>query len=110
MRKYYGAAKHRQGSSTDVLYDLVFLKPKSSSIYAYSMRNNTEMPGMCTMYIQFKVNGKAVDIYSYKNVPISVYTGLCIAPSKGQYFYQNIRNQFVSELVRSKDKPTYKKA
>ena len=43
-----------------------------------------------TLQIQF-VSGKT---YSYSGVPASVYNGLLEAPSPGQYFNQEIKDQY----------------
>lgn len=33
-------------------------------------------------------------IYQYRNVPRAVYEGLMAAPSKGNYFQENVRGEF----------------
>jgi hypothetical protein len=43
-----------------------------------------------TLEVQFK-NGIC---YEYFDVPEAVYTSFCQAPSKGQFFMQNIRGAF----------------
>lgn len=43
-----------------------------------------------TLYIRFHSGG----LYSYSDVPASVYQGLMSAPSKGRYFHAHIRGQY----------------
>ena len=39
------------------------------------------------------------DIYTYLNVPQSVYDGLMAAESKGAYYVRNIKGQFETDKV-----------
>lgn len=43
-----------------------------------------------TLHIRFRSGG----LYSYTNVPVSVYQGLMSAPSKGSYFHAHIKGQY----------------
>ncbi len=43
-----------------------------------------------TLYVLFHSGG----LYSYSNVPESVYTGLMSANSHGKYFHANIKNSY----------------
>lgn len=40
--------------------------------------------------------------YEYSGVPQSIYTGLNLAPSKGEYFAKYIKNKFKSKKVITK--------
>lgn len=48
-----------------------------------------------TLYIKFKNNR----LYSYDNVPESVYDNLKSASSVGSYFHQNIRDVYVTHKL-----------
>ena len=37
------------------------------------------------------------DVYTYYNVPASVYRGLTLASSAGSYFYRSIRQRYAYE-------------
>ncbi len=43
-----------------------------------------------TLYIQFNSGG----LYSYCNVPLSVYNSLMSADSKGKYFHAHIKDYY----------------
>ncbi len=43
-----------------------------------------------TLYIAFNSGG----VYSYSNVPVSVYEGLMSASSHGKYFHAHIKNNY----------------
>lgn len=49
-----------------------------------------------TLYIAFNSGG----LYSYSNVPISVYNGLLAASSHGKYFHQFIKNVYPYKRIR----------
>ncbi|HWB03543.1 MAG TPA: KTSC domain-containing protein [Verrucomicrobiales bacterium] len=59
-----------------------------------------ESPGSTTMrrfrYQRSKLDIEFVkgDIYQYRAVPRSIYTGLCEAESKGKYFNEHILDKF----------------
>ena len=59
----------------------------SSNIAEIGFDENTSV-----LYIRFN-NGQ---LYSYDDVPESVYNDLQSAPSIGRYFYQNIRDLYVT--------------
>lgn len=48
-----------------------------------------------TLVIIFNSGGT----YSYSNVPLSVYSGLLSAPSKGRYFHAYIKNYYAYTRV-----------
>ncbi len=48
-----------------------------------------------TLYIQFHSGG----MYSYDNVPVSVYQNLMTAPSKGRYFHANIKSVYAYHRI-----------
>jgi len=41
------------------------------------------------------------NVYAYKDVPEEVYNEFKLAPSKGKYFNQSIKNKFTFEHLRS---------
>lgn len=49
-----------------------------------------------TLYIAFNSGG----VYSYSNVPVSVYQGLMNAGSHGKYFHQYIKNVYPYKRLR----------
>ena len=61
--------------------------------YAYNLSNNSDLG---TLYIQFKGNkGGPGDLYAYYDVPLRVYKKWITAPSKGHYFWVNIRDVYL---------------
>lgn len=61
----------------------------SSDIHSVGYENGT-------LYIQFHSGG----LYSYRNVPTSVYRGLMNASSHGKYFHAHIKNNYVPTKLR----------
>lgn len=49
-----------------------------------------------TLYIAFNSGG----VYSYSNVPVSVYKGLMSAGSHGKYFHVYIKNNYPYRRIR----------
>lgn len=71
------------------------VRVKSSNIWAYKMniRNAKDTTG--DVYVQFKgKRGGPEDVYVYYDVPVTVYRRWITAPSKGHYFWVNIRNKY----------------
>lgn len=71
------------------------VRVKSSNIWAYNMdiRDNRSKTG--DVVVQFKnKNGGPGDIYMYFDVPVLLYRKWHTAPSKGHFFWMNIRNNF----------------
>lgn len=68
------------------------VRTQSSNLWAYAIDIKEYGDKTGTVYIQFKSkNGGPGDIYAYYDVPIQVYKGLVTAPSKGHYFWKNLR-------------------
>lgn len=66
---------------------------KSSNVWSYAFQPKDEKTG--DMLMQFKKkDGGPGDIYIYYNVPNKLWQRFVAAPSKGHYFWQNIRNIF----------------
>lgn len=86
--------KNRRGGSTrDIARNLV--RVKSSNLWAYGMDIKDRKDKTGNLVIQFKGrNGGPDDVYIYYDVPIKIWKGFISAPSKGHYFWQNIRNNF----------------
>lgn len=59
----------------------------SSNIKAISYDKNSD-----TLAVKFVDN----DVYEYSNVPSAIYSAFLIAPSKGRFFHQNIRDVYNS--------------
>ena len=59
----------------------------SSNIKAISYDKNSD-----TLAVKFVDN----DIYEYSDVPSAIYSAFLIAPSKGRFFHQNIRDVYNS--------------
>lgn len=66
---------------------------KSSNVWSYAFQPKDEKTG--DMLMQFKKkDGGPGDIYIYYNVPNKIWQRFVAAPSKGHYFWQNVRNIF----------------
>lgn len=71
------------------------VRVKSSNIWSYGMNIRSQGDRTGDVVVQFKDrNGGAGDIYIYYDVPISIYRKWQSVPSKGHFFWQNIRNNF----------------
>lgn len=60
----------------------------SSNLESVGYENNT-------LYIRFHSGG----LYSYSNVPESVYQGLMTAGSHGRYFHYNIKGRYAYHRI-----------
>jgi len=94
----YGASK----SSRDVAKHLV--RVKSSNIWSYGINIKDAKSGVGDVVIQFKgKNGGPDDVYIYYDVPVKLWRKFIGAPSKGHFFWANIRNNFwYSKLTGNK--------
>jgi len=63
----------------------------SSNLYSVEYNKETK-----TLEVEFNKGG----VYQYSNVPESVFNQLMTAPSKGSYFYHNIRDQYDTKKIR----------
>ena len=80
-------------STREIVKNLV--KVRSSNVWSYgiNIKHNGDETG--DVYTQFKDNnGGPGDIYVYYNVPVKIYRRWVSTPSKGHFFWKNIRNQF----------------
>lgn len=71
------------------------VRVKSSNVWAVAanVRDNQSPTG--DIYVQFKDDhGGPGDLYVYYDVPVKVYQKWMSAPSKGHYFWMNIRNRY----------------
>jgi len=94
-------------SSKDITKKMV--RVRSSNMWSYAM--NVKDPGMKygDLYIQFKGSqGGPDDVYVYYDVPTALYRRLVAAPSKGHFFWQYIRNNFLYAKLTG-DKKTHLK-
>ena len=81
-------------ASTKNVTDMM-VKVDSSNMWSYgfNVKNYGDKTG--DMFIQFKGrNGGPGEIYQYFDVPISLWRRFVSAPSKGHFFYVNVRSKF----------------
>ena len=72
------------------------VRVKSSNIWSYGINLRRTQDKTGDVYVQFKnSNGGAGDIYVYYEVPIVIYRRWLGASSKGHFFHQYIRNNYV---------------
>lgn len=94
-------------TARDITRNLV--RVKSSNVWAYMIDIKDRHDKEGNVFVQFKgKNGGPGDIYEYANVPIRIWRGWLSAPSKGHYFWKNIRNNFVYRKLTG-DKRTHLK-
>ena len=81
-------------STRDIAKNLV--RVKSSNIWAYGMDIKDRHDKTGTLVIQFKGRngGPTGGIYVYYDVPVKLWRQFISSPSKGHFFWQNIRNNF----------------
>jgi hypothetical protein len=81
-------------SSKDITKNMV--RVRSSNMWSYAMNVKDPKMQYGDLYIQFKgALGGPDDIYVYYDVPTALYRRLVAAPSKGHFFHQYIRNNFI---------------
>ena len=79
-------------SSKDFSKNLV--RVKSSNVWAYGYDAQIGKK-TADLYVQFKSkNGGPGDVYLYFDVPLNVWRKFITAPSKGHFFWKNIRNSY----------------
>lgn len=80
-------------TTKDLLKGLV--RCKSSNVWGYNINIRDRKSGVGDMIMQFKgKNGGPGDVYIYYDVPVRTYRRMHTAPSKGHFFWVNIRNTF----------------
>lgn len=80
-------------STRDLTKNMV--RVKSSNIWAYNINIKNQGDDTGDVIVQFKgKDGGPDDIYMYFDVPVSVYRRWHSSPSKGHYFWANIRNNY----------------
>lgn len=68
---------------------------KSSNVWGYNINIRDKKSPTGDMLMQFKgKNGGPGDVYIYYDVPVRLYRRMHSAPSKGHFFWVNIRNTF----------------
>ena len=71
------------------------VRVRSSNIWSVGMNVRSRGDRTGDVLVQFKdKDGGAGDIYIYYDVPITIYRKWTSAPSRGHYFWQNIRNYY----------------
>lgn len=71
------------------------VRVKSSNVWGYAMNIKSNRDKTGDLIVQFKdKNGGAGDVYIYYDVPVTTYRRWQSAPSKGHFFWLNIRNVF----------------
>lgn len=77
--------------------DTPLTRVKSSNVWAYGMKRDTidEKTGTGDLLVQFKDKyGGPGHIYIYYDVPTKLYRQFITTPSKGSWFWKNIRHRF----------------
>lgn len=81
-------------STKDITKNMV--RAKSSNIWSYAINVRKAGDNTGDMYIQFKgKDGGPDDIYMYYDVPVRIYRRFVTSSSKGHFFWQHIRNDFM---------------
>lgn len=94
-------------SSRDIAKDIV--KVRSSNVWGYTINVRDKDYEYGDVYVQFKSDkGGPGDIYVYYDVPTKLFQRWHTAPSKGHFFWQYIRNNFVYAKLTG-DKKTHLK-
>lgn len=79
--------------SRDLTKNLV--RVKSSNMWAYTINIRDRHDKAGDVIVQFKgPKGGPGDIYMYFDVPVNLWRKWLAAPSKGHFFWENIRNAF----------------
>lgn len=80
-------------STRDLTKNLV--RVKSSNMWAYTINIRDRKDKVGDVLVQFKgKNGGPGDIYLYYDVPVNLWRRWLAAPSKGHFFWVNVRNEF----------------
>ena len=81
-------------STRDLSKNLV--RVKSSNVWAYSINIRDRKDKTGDVLVQFKgKNGGPGDIYIYHDVPVMLWRQWLSASSKGHFFWEHIRNEFM---------------
>lgn len=81
-------------NTRDLTKNLV--RVKSSNIWSYGINVRQAGDNKGDVICQFKdKNGGPGDVYLYYDVPVQVYRKWISAPSKGHYFWQYIRDNYM---------------
>lgn len=76
---------------------------RSSNLWAYGMNVRKAGDNTGDVIIQFKgKNGGPDGLYIYYDVPVRIYRQLLSAPSKGHFFWTNIRNKYSYDKLGDK--------
>ena len=71
------------------------IRVKSSNLWSYGISIKDARSDKGDVVIQFKGrNGGPGDIYQYFEVPVRLWRRFIVAPSKGHFFWQYLRNNF----------------
>ena len=71
------------------------VRVKSSNIWSYTINIKDRHDKVGDVYVQFKgKNGGPGDVYQYLDVPVNLWRRWIVAPSKGHFLWQYIRNNF----------------
>lgn len=80
-------------NTRDLAKDMV--RVKSSNIWSVGMNVRTRKDRTGDVLVQFKdKEGGPGDIYIYYDVPVTVYRKWSSVPSRGHFFWTNIRNYY----------------
>ena len=101
----YGAGNNRGVEYAFNNYNFDYIVISNADIIIEDLKlSNVKKYGDKTgdMFIQFKGrNGGPGEIYQYFDVPISLWRRFVSAPSKGHFFYVNVRSKFKYRITYS---------
>lgn len=96
-------------STRDIIKNLV--RTRSSNVWAYGIHIKNMGDDYGDVIAQFKdAEGGPGDIYIYYDVPVKLYRRWVAAPSKGHFFWQYIRNNFLYSKLTGDKKGVLKNA
>lgn len=88
-KKDHNTAQRNKTTTQDFVKKLA--RVKSSNVWSYAFQPKDKYVGDMLMQFKGKQGGPG-DIYIYYNVPNKIWQRLVAAPSKGHFFWENIRN------------------
>ena len=85
--------KNKKQKTRDATKNMV--RVKSSNVWSYSINIRSADDDTGDVYVQFKdKNGGPGDIYIYYDVPVKLWRRFVSAPSKGNFVWRFLRNNF----------------
>lgn len=85
--------KNKKQRTKDATRNMV--RVKSSNVWSYSINIKSAGDNVGDVYVQFKdKHGGPGDIYVYYDVPVKLWRKFITAPSKGNFVWRYLRNNF----------------